>query len=107
MVLVWSRLGGLEWGSIAAARQRLDRHERTQGGTVTRAMQPAGTAARPRRVPTIVIRRRQDDCPAFPPPPAAPRASCPAIVAGLSAILRDRTRDRIVSQFRPCRHLAT
>jgi len=41
----------LEWGSIAAARQRFVWHERMGGSTVTGGLHPAGTALRPRPVP--------------------------------------------------------
>jgi len=49
---------GLEWGSIAAARQRFVWHERMRGGTVTWGMQPAGTVPRPRSVPVKIIHVR-------------------------------------------------
>ena len=53
---IWS---GLEWGSIAAARQRFVWHERMGGGTVTWGMHPAGTVPRPRSGPAKIIHYRR------------------------------------------------
>ena len=38
---------GLEWGGIAAARQRFVWHERMRGSIISRGMHVAGTASRP------------------------------------------------------------
>jgi hypothetical protein len=56
MVLTGRRFGwGLEWGSIAAARQRFVWHERMGGGTVIWDMHPADTVPRLRSVPVKII----------------------------------------------------
>jgi len=90
MVLTRSKIwSGLEWGSIAAARQRFVWHERVGGGTVIWGMRPVGTVPRPRPVPVKIIHYRGGSGRGWPARRAARRGG------PLSCRRRPRQRQRI------------
>jgi len=55
---------GLEWGGIAAARQRFVWHERMRGSIISRGMHVAGTASRPEQLLASAIRSSLPGSPA-------------------------------------------